>query len=205
MSRRSNSKYRVSRRLGVNLWGRDKDPSTKRNYPPGVHGPSTLGRKKLTDYGLQLRAKQRIKFHYDVTEKHLRSAYIRASNSKGDTAQNIIGVLESTLMSFVYRSGFAPTIFAARQRVSHGHFLINGKKANIASHRIYPGDVISVRPKSRDMGIFVEQINDKDYVAPSYLEIDKKNFSSTFVRVPSIDDVPMPFTPELNAVVEYYS
>jgi small subunit ribosomal protein S4 len=204
MSRRHTTKYKIDRRVGENIWGRPKSPVNKRNYKPGQHGQGR--RQKVSDFGMQLMAKQKLKFYYgDITEKQFRKTFDEANRMKGNSAENLIGLLECRLEAFVYRSKFVPTIFAARQFVNHGHVMLNGKKCNIGSVRLKPGDVVQVREKSRNMALVLEALGSPERDLPEYLEVDPKSMSATLVRVPELQDVPYPVQMEPSQVVEYYS
>jgi len=204
MSKRQESKYKINRRLGENLWGRDKSPVNKREYGPGQHGQR---RKKPTDFGTQLRAKQKLKGYYGtITERQFRKIYTEAFRKEGDTAENLIGLLERRLDAVVYRLKFAPTVFAARQMVSHGHVLINGKRANIASMMVKEGDEIELNPKMRENVQALEAVASQERQVPDYLEVvDQKTFKGKFVRTPKLSDVPYPVQMEPNLVIEFYS
>ena len=203
MSKRSSAKYKLDRRLGENIWGRPKSPVNKREYGPGQHGQRRKG--KMSDFGIQLRAKQKLKGYYgDVTEKQFKKAYEEASRMKGDTSQNLIGLLEQRLDAVVYRAKFAPTIWSARQIVNHGHIRVNGVKCNIASRRIKPGDVISLGDKAKEMALIVEAQSLSERDSPDYVAPDG-NAAVTFTRVPTLDEVPYPVKMEPNLVVEFYS
>jgi small subunit ribosomal protein S4 len=203
MSKRKSAKYKLDRRMGENIWGRPNSPVNKRAYGPGQHGQRRKG--KMSDYGLQLRAKQKLKGYYgDVTEKQFKSTYAEASRMKGDTSQNLIGLLEQRLDMVVYRAKFAPTIFSARQVVSHGHIYVNGVKCNIASRRISVGDVISLGSKAKEMALVIEAQGLAERDIPDYVQPDG-NDKITFNRVPKLDEVPYPVTMEPNLVVEFYS
>jgi small subunit ribosomal protein S4 len=204
MSKRHESKYKINRRLGENLWGRAKSPVNKREYGPGQHGQR---RKKPTDYGIQLLAKQKLKFYYgNITERQFRNTYEEATRKKGDNSENLIGLLERRLDAVVYRLKFAPTVFAARQLVSHCHVLVNGKKANIASMQIKEGDVIELKAKMRENVQVLEAVSSQERQVPDYLEVvDQKAFKGKFVRVPKLADVPYPVKMEPNLVIEFYS
>ncbi len=203
MSKRHSAKYKLDRRMGENIWGRPKSPVNRREYGPGQHGQRRKG--KTSDYGLQLKAKQKLKGYYgDVTEKQFRASYQAADRMKGDTSQNLIGLLERRLASVVYRAKFAPTVFAARQLVSHGHVYVNGTKCNIASRQIKPGDVISLGGKAQEMALVIEAQSLPERDIPDYLATDGAAKVS-FVRVPTLDEVPYPVKMEPNLVVEFYS
>ena len=204
MSKRHSVKYKIDRRLGENIWGRPKSPLNARAYGPGQHGQRRKG--KLSDYGLQLRAKQKLKGYYgSVTEKAFKRLYTEAQRVKGDTGENLIGLLESRLDAIVYRAKFVPTVFAARQFVNHGHVLVNGKRVNIPSYRVQPGDVVSVRERSRNMALVLEALQSGERDTPEYVQVDAKAMSATFVRAPELAEVPYPVKMEPNLVVEFYS
>jgi len=204
MTKRLRSKYKIDRRLGENIWGRPKSPVNKREYGPGEHGQRR--RQKTSDFGLQLRAKQKLKGHYgNITEKQFKSIYREAERVKGDTSENLIGLLERRLDAIVYRSKLVPTVFSARQFVNHGHVLVNGKKVNIPSYRCKVGDVIEVREKSRDMGLVLEATQSSERDTPDYLDVDHTKLKVGLNRIPVLSDVPYPVMMEPNLVIEYYS
>lgn len=197
-------KYKISRRLGVNLWGRAKDPIQTRNYPPGVHG-ATFGYRKKSDFGLQLFAKQQLKGYYAMTEKQFRKVYEKAAAMKGDTSENLVGQLERRLDMAVFRLNFAPTIFAAQQLVSHNHIKVNGKKVNIKSYLLNPGDEISVGEKSQEHQQVAQAIQDQEREIPGYFECDTAKFTGKFISVPTFADIPYAAQMSPNLVIEYYS
>jgi small subunit ribosomal protein S4 len=202
MTKRTSAKYKLDRRMGENIWGRPKSPVNKREYGPGQHGQRR--KSKLSDFGIQLKAKQKLKGYYgDVTEKQFRATYAEAVRMKGDTSQNLIGLLERRLDMVVYRAKFVPTIFAARQLVNHGHVLVNGKKCNIASARVSPGDVIELRQKAKDMALVIEAQSLAERETPEYVAVE--GTKATYVRVPTLDEVPYAVKMEPNLVVEFYS
>ena len=204
MTKRTSAKYKIDRRMGVNLWGRPKSPVERREYGPGQHGQRRKG--KLSDFGVQLRAKQKLKGYYgDISEKQFRKTYEEAARRKGDTPDQLIGLLESRLDAVVYRAKFVPTIFAARQFVNHGHVMVNGKRVNIPSYRCRVGDVIEVREKSKQMALVLEATQLAERDVPEYIEADHNKMVATFSRVPSLGDVPYPVLMEPNLVVEFYS
>ena len=204
MSKRKSAKYKLDRRMGENIWGRPNSPVNKRSYSPGQHGQRRKG--KMSDFGLQLRAKQKLKGYYgDLTEKQFRRIYAEAERVKGDTGENLIGLLERRLDAVVYRAKFVPTIFAARQFVNHGHVEVNGKRVNIASYRVKEGDVISIRERSRQLAIVLEAVGLPERDVPDYLEVDHNKMTATFVRAPGLGDVPYPVQMEPNLVIEYYA
>ena len=203
MTKRTTSKYKLDRRMGENIWGRPKSPVNKREYGPGQHGQRRKG--KLSDFGIQLRAKQKLKGYYgDVTEKQFRATYAEAVRMKGDTSQNLIGLLEMRLDMIVYRAKFAPTIFAARQLVNHGHVRVDGEKCNIGSRRIKPGQEISLAPKAQEMALVMEAQSLSERDIPDYVVPDGAS-KITFTRIPLLDEVPYPVKMEPNLVVEFYS
>ena len=204
MSKRKSAKYKLDRRMGENIWGRPKSSVNRRSYGPGQHGQRRKG--KLSDYGIQLRAKQKLKGYYgDLTEKQFRRIYGEAERVKGDTGENLVGLLERRLDAVVYRAKFVPTVFAARQFVNHAHVTVNGKSVNIPSYRVKEGDVIEVRQKSKQMALVLEAAQSSERDVPDYLEVDHSKMTCTFVRTPSLADVPYPVMMEPNLVVEYYA
>ena len=204
MSKRHSAKYKLDRRLGENIWGRPKSPVNKREYGPGQHGQRRKG--KLSDFGTQLRAKQKLKGYYgDLTEKQFRRIYAEAERVKGDTGENLVGLLERRLDAIVYRAKFVPTIFAARQFVNHGHVTVNGQRVNIASYRVKEGDVVAVRERSRQLAIVLEAVALTERDVPDYLEVDHNKMTATFVRTPALGDVPYAVQMEPNLVVEFYA
>lgn len=203
MNVRQTPKYKICRRLGENLWGRDKCPTNTNPTAPGQHGAR---RKKLTDYGIQLREKQKLKGYYgDVSESAFRRVFAEAVRRKGDTSENLIGLLESRLDAIVYRLNFVPTVFAARQFVNHKHVLVNGKVVNIPSYRCRPGDVIEVREKSRKVNMVIEAMDKMEREVPSYLSLEPSECKGTYNRLPVMDEVPYPVQMNPNLVVEFYS
>jgi len=204
MSKRHSAKYKLDRRMGENIWGRPKSPINKRAYGPGQHGQRR--KQKVSDFGLQLRAKQKLKGYYgNLTEKQFSKTYEEAARRKGNTAENLVGLLESRLDAVVYRAKFVPTPFAARQFVNHGHVLVNGKRVNIPSYRVKPGDVISVRERSRNMALVLEALQSGERDTPEYITMDGKAMSATFVRIPELAEVPYPVKMEPNLVIEFYA
>jgi small subunit ribosomal protein S4 len=204
VTKRTAAKYKIDRRMGENIWGRPKSPVNRREYGPGQHGQRRKG--KLSDFGTQLRAKQKLKGYYgDLTEKQFRRIYAEAERLRGDTGENLIGLLERRLDSIVYRAKFVPTIFAARQFVNHGHVTVNGKRVNIASYRVKEGDVVQVREKSRQLALVLEALGSPERDVPEYLAVDHSKLTAEFVRSPALNDVPYPVMMEPNLVVEYYA
>jgi small subunit ribosomal protein S4 len=204
VSKRTAAKYKIDRRMGENIWGRPKSPVNKREYGPGQHGQRR--KNKLSDFGTQLRAKQKLKGYYgDLTEKQFKRIYQEAARVTGDTGENLIGLLERRLDAVVYRAKFVPTIFAARQFVNHGHVTVNGKPVNIASYRVKEGDVVEVRQKSKQMAAILEAIALTERDVPDYIEADHSRLTARLLRVPGLTDVPYPVQMEPNLVVEYYA
>ena len=204
MTKRLNSKHKVDRRLKVNLWGRPKSPFNTRAYGPGQHGQSRQG--KPSDYGIQLQAKQKLKAYYgNINERQFRNIYKKASMLKGDTSENLIGLLEKRLDAVIYRAKFSTTIFSARQLINHGHVKVNGKKVNIASYSVNEEDTIEIRDKSKQLAIIDIALASKERETPEYIQMDEKNKKLKFVRVPKFEEVPYPIVMEPNLVIEYYS
>jgi len=203
MTKRLRSKYKLNRRLGENLWGRPKSPVNARDYGPGEHGQR---RRKPSDYGVQLLAKQRLRGYYgNITEKQFRRTYHEAVRRRGDTSENLIGLLEQRLDAVVYRMKFVPTVFAARQFVNHGHVSVNGRRVNIPSFRVREGDVIEVRDKAKQLASVLEAAELPERDIPDYVEVDHGRMKGTFTRIPKLADVPYPVQMEPNLVIEYYS
>lgn len=203
MSKRINAKHKIDRRLGVNLWGRPKSPFNKNENPPGQHGAR---RRKPSDFGIQLMAKQKLKGYYgNIGEKRFRKYYEEATRQRGDTGENLVGILEHRLDAVVYRAKFVPTVFAARQFVNHGHVLVNGRRVTVSSYRVRVGDVIEVRQKSREMPLVLEAIQSAERDIPEYLEVDHNKLTAGILRTPKLEDIPYPAQMEPNLVVEFYS
>ncbi len=204
MSKRISAKHKIDRRLGENIWGRPKSPLNKRAYGPGQHGQRRRG--KTSDYGTQLKAKQKLKGYYgSIGERQFNAIYREATRLKGDTSENLIGLLESRLDAIVYRAKFVPTVFASRQFVNHGHVRVNGRRVNVPSYRCRIGDVIEVREKSRDLPLVLDAAQSPEREIPDYLEVDTSKHSAKYVRVPVLSDVPFPVRMEPGLVVEFYS
>ena len=204
MSKRIQAKHKIDRRMGENIWGRPKSPVNRREYGPGQHGQRRKG--KLSDYGVQLRAKQKLKRYYaNIVEKQFRGIYDEAIRMKGDSGANMIGLLERRLDAIVYRSKFVPTIFAARQFVNHGHVKVNGKRVNIASYRVKVGDVVEVKDASKQMALVMEATGLAERDVPDYLEVDHNKMTAKLARVPAPAEVPYPVQMEPHLVVEFYS
>ena len=204
MTKRLNSKHKVDRRLKVNLWGRPKSPFNTRDYPPGQHGKGRKG--KTSDYGTQLQAKQKMKFYYgNINERQFRNIYLKAIQKKGNTTENLVGILERRLDTVAYRSKFAMTVFSARQLINHGHVKVNGKKVNIPSYLVKAEDTIEIKDKSKDLAIIVGSVDSKERDIPEYIKMDEKNKIATLIRVPKFSEIPYPTIMEPSLVIEYYS
>ncbi len=205
MSKRIRAKYKISRRIGASLWGRAKDPFNRRAYTPGQHGP-TKRRKKLSDFGLQLMEKQKLKGYYgNLTEKQFRRIYDEALRRRGDASENLVGLLESRLDAVIYRMGVVPTVFAARQFINHGHVKVNGRKVNIPSYRMKVGDEIEVKEKSRQIPMVMEAMQGADRNVPEYIQMDDAQLKAKFLRVPTLAEIPYAVVMEPNLVIEFYS
>ncbi len=203
MSKRVKSKYKINRRFGENLWGRPKSPVNIRDYRPGEHGQR---RRKASDYGLQLAAKQKLKGYYgNISERQFRRYYFEATRRRGDTSENLIGLLERRLDAVVYRMKFVPTVFASRQFINHGHIKVNGKRVNIPSYLVKESDVIEIREKSRDMNLVLDAIESAERDLPTYVEVNVKKRQGKFLQTPKLADVPYPVIMEPNLVIEFYS
>ena len=204
MTKRLNSKHKVDRRLKVNLWGRPKSPFNSRAYPPGQHGQSRSS--KPSDFGIQLHAKQKLKSYYgNMNERQFRNMYKKAIMKRGDTAENLIGLLERRLDAVIYRSKLSNTIFSSRQLINHGHVRVNGKKVNISSYQVKEEDSIEIRDKSKQLALIDIALANKEREVPEYLQLDEKNKKVKFVRIPKFEEVPYPIVMEPNLVIEYYS
>lgn len=204
MTKRVRAKYKIDRRMGENIWGRPKSPVNLRAYGPGQHGQQRKG--KLSDFGLQMRAKQKLKGYYgNITEKQFKKIFKEADRIKGDTSENIIGLLERRLDSVIYRAKFVPTVFSARQFINHGHVKVNGKRVNIASYLLKTGDLIELKEKSRSLEIVLRGIESTERDIPDYIECDQKKLTAKITRIPKLTEVPYPVQMEPNLVVEFYS
>ncbi len=204
MTKRTQAKYKIDRRMGENIWGRPKSPVNSREYGPGQHGQGR--RSKLSDFGIQLRAKQKLKGYYgNISEKQFRKIYAEANRIKGDTSENLIGLLEARLDAIVYRAKFVRTFFSARQFVNHGHVMVNGKKVNIPSYRVKAGDVVEIREKSRQIPMVIQGMASNERDVPEYLVLENNGTKVTFLRVPQLDEIPYPVQMEPNLIVEFYS
>jgi len=203
MTKRVTAKHKIDRRLGVNLWGRPKSPVNRRNYGPGQHGQQ---RSKPSDYGIQLRAKQKLKGYYgNINERQFRRLYEEAVRRRGDTSENLIELLERRLDAVIYRMKFVATVFAARQFISHGHVLVNGRRVNIPSYQLRDGDELVVVGRMKDNVNVALAIQSNERDVPEYIEVNHKDFKGRFIRGPKLADVPYPVSMEPNLVVEFYS
>ncbi|MFN0023563.1 MAG: 30S ribosomal protein S4 [Parvularculaceae bacterium] len=204
MTKRLSSKYKLDRRMAENIWGRPKSPVNKRETGPGMHGGAR--KQKVSDYGIQLKAKQKLKGYYgNINERQFEKVYNDAVSMRGNSAENLIGLLESRLDAVVYRAKFVPTVFAARQFVNHGHVKVNGRRTNISSFRCKPGDVIEVQEKAKNMALVLEALQSAERDIPDYVDVDPKKMTATYVRVPGLAEVPYAAKMEPNLVVEFYS
>jgi len=204
MTKRINAKHKIDRRLKVNLWGRPKSPFNTRAYPPGQHGQNKRG--KPTDYGIQLNAKQKLKGYYgNINERQFRNIYRQAITKRGDTTENLIGLLESRLDTVIYRAKLTPTVFAARQLINHGHIKVNKKKVNISSYLVKETDVIEIREKSKTLPVIDGSLSSNERDVPEYIQLDDKNKIVKLIRIPKFAEVPYPVIMEPSLVIEYYS
>ena len=203
MSKRQSSKYKINRRLGCNLWGRPKSPYNKREFGPGQHGQR---RRKPSDFGTQLQAKQKLKGYYgNIGEKQFRKYYEEAARRRGDTSEKLIELLERRLDALVYRAKFVPTVFAARQFVNHGHITVNGRRVNIPSYQLRDGDVVQIKAKSRELELVLQGVESPEREVPDYIEVNYKEMSASMTRAPKLADVPYPVQMEPHLVIEFYS
>jgi small subunit ribosomal protein S4 len=204
MTKRHEAKYKIDRRMGQNVWGRPKSPVNKREYGPGQHGQRR--KSKLSDYGVQLKAKQKLRGYYgNISEKQFRGIYTKARRQKGDTGAHMIGMLEQRLDAVVYRAKFVPTVFAARQFINHGHVKVNGKRVNIPSYQVKVNDVVEVKEASKQLALVLEARALAERDVPDYIEVDESKVSAKFIRIPALNEVPYAVTMEPHLVVEYYS
>jgi small subunit ribosomal protein S4 len=204
MTKRHQAKYKIDRRMGQNVWGRPKSPVNRREYGPGQHGQRRKG--KLSDYGVQLRAKQKLRGYYgNISEKQFRGIYEEAIRMKGDSGAHLIGLLERRLDAMIYRAKFVPTVFAARQFVNHGHVKVNGRRVTIASYRLKAGDQVEVRDKSKQLALVLEATGLGERDVPDYIEVDHSKMTAKLARIPTITEVPYPVMMEPHLVVEFYS
>ena len=204
MTKRAEAKYKIDRRLGQNIWGRPKSPVNRREYGPGQHGQRRKG--KPTDFGTQLKAKQKMKGYYgNISEKQFRKYYAEAIRQKGDSSQNLVGLLERRLDAVVYRCKFVPTVFAARQFVNHGHVRVNGRRVNIPSYQVKVGDAIELKDASKQMVVVLEAVQLAERDVPDYFDVDHSKMTAKMTRVPGLTEVPYPVHMEPNLVIEFYS
>src|ERR1700704_6713207 len=204
MTKSNQAKYKMDRRMGQNIGGPPKGPVNRREYGPGQHGQRRKG--KLSDYGVQLRAKQKLRGYYgNVSEKQFRGIYHEAIRLKGDSGENLIGLLERRLDAVIYRAKFVPTVFAARQFVNHGHVKVNGRRVNIASHQVKVGDTVELKEASKQLALVLEATGLGERDVPDYIEVDHSKMTAKLTRIPQITEVPYPVQMEPHLVVEFYS
>src|SRR5262249_34153280 len=204
MTKRHEAKYKIDRRMGQNVWGRPKSPVNRREYGPGQHGQRRKG--KLSDYGVQLRAKQKLRGYYgNISERQFHGIYDEAIRMKGDSGAHMIGLLERRLDAMIYRAKLVPTVFAARQFISHGHIKVNGRRVTIASYRVKVGDLVEVKEKSKQLAIVLESVALAERDVPDYIEVDHSKMTAKLIRIPQLTDVPYPVQMEPHLVVEFYS
>ncbi len=204
MTKRHQAKYKIDRRLGQNIWGRPKSPVNRREYGPGQHGQRRKG--KISDFGTQLRAKQKLKGYYgSISEKQFRGYYAEAVRLKGDSGENLVGLLERRLDAVIYRAKFVATVFAARQFVNHGHITVNGRRVNVPSYLVKAGDVVAVKEASRQLLIVLEAVALAERDVPDYVEADHGKMTAKFTRIPTLTDIPYGVQMEPNLVIEFYS
>ena len=204
MSKRIAAKHKIDRRLGQNIWGRPKSPVNNREYGPGQHGQRRKG--KVSDFGVQLRAKQKLKGYYaNISERQFKNIYYEAIRRSGDTSEHLVGLLESRLDAIVYRAKFVPTVHSARQFVNHGHVRVNGKRVTIPSYRCKPGDVVSLKDATKQLAVVLEAVQSGERDVPDYIDVDHNKMSATYTRRPGLADVPYPVQMEPHLVVEFYS
>jgi small subunit ribosomal protein S4 len=190
--------------MGENIWGRPKSPVNRREYGPGQHGQRRKG--KLSDFGVQLRAKQKLKGYYaNISERQFHSIYQEAVRERGDSSAILIGLLERRLDALIYRAKFVPTVFSARQFVSHGHVTVNGKRVTIPSYRVKVGDTVALKEKARGLAIALEASQSTERDVPDYLEVDHTKMTAKMLRVPGLAEVPYPVQMEPHLVIEFYS
>ena len=202
--KRLSSKYKIDRRLGCNLWGHPKSPYNTRQTGPGQHGGGRRG--KMSDYGLQLNAKQKLKGYYgNIGEKRFRRYYDEANRLRGDTGQNLIGLLERRLDAVVYRAKFVPTVFSSRQFISHKHIKVNGQIVTIPSYQVKEGDVIEICEKSRQVPMVLEAVASVERDVPEYVDVADNGYKATCLGIPRLEDVPYAVELEPQLVVEFYS
>ena len=204
MTKRIRAKYKIDRRMGENIWGRPKSPVNLRSYGPGQHGQ--MRRSKLSDFALQMRAKQKLKGYYgNINERQFKNIFKEAVRIQGDTSENIIGLLERRLDALIYRAKFVPTVFSARQFISHGHVKVNGSRVNIPSYRLKTGDIVEIKDKSKSLELVLNGQDSSERDVPDYIECDQKKLTAKLTRIPTLDEVPYPVQMEPNLVVEFYS
>ena len=204
MTKRTEAKYKIDRRMGENIWGRPRSPFNRREYGPGQHGQRRKG--KATDFGTQLKAKQKVKAYYgNISERQFHKYYVEALRMKGDSSANLIGLLERRLDAVIYRAKFVPTVFAARQFVNHGHIRVNGRRVNVASYQVKVGDVVEIKEPSRQLAMVLESVGLAEREVPDYIEVDRARGTAKLNRIPGLSEVPYPTHMEPSLVIEFYS
>ena len=204
MTKRSEAKYKIDRRLGQNIWGRPKSPVNRREYGPGQHGQRRKG--KLSDFGVQLRAKQKLKGYYaNISERQFHALYVEARRLKGDSGEHLVGLLERRLDTVVYRAKFVPTMFAARQFINHGHVKVNGRRVNIGSYMLKIGDVVELKESSKQLALVLEAVQLGERDVPDFIEVDHSKMTAKYARIPNLSDVPFAVQMEPHLIVEFYS
>jgi len=204
MARYTGPKARVSRRLGINIWGTEGETKAldRRPYPPGEHG-RTRRRSQNSEYLVQLQEKQKARFTYGITERQFRNTYDEAARQRGVTGENLLRLLELRLDNIVYRAGWAATRPQARQFVSHGHINVNGRRVNVPSFRARKGDAIELRPKAREMVTIRWNLDVLDRAAPMWLDAGDSGQQVTVREVPIREQIEIPVREQL--IVELYS
>ncbi|MFA7692302.1 MAG: 30S ribosomal protein S4 [Candidatus Hydrogenedentes bacterium] len=202
MAKYCGPKHRLSRRVGKCIWGRPGSPAEKRPYPPGQHG-KTL-RRKLSVYGIQLLEKQKVRMYYGgIMERQMRRIFAQAKRLDGNTGTNLMILLESRLDTVVWRLGYAPTIFSARQMVNHCHILVDGEKVNIPSFLVKPGMTISIRERSRKIPMIQNGVENPPHELPEYLEREAKSYEGKMISTPNINNFPVEF--DTTSIIGFYS
>src|SRR5271167_2625255 len=204
MTKRAEAKYKIDRRMGENIWGRPRSPFNKREYGPGQHGQRRKG--KATDFGTQLKAKQKVKGYYgNISERQFHKYYVEAIRIRGDSSAILIGLLERRLDTVIYRAKFVPTVFAARQFVNHGHIKVNGRRVNIPSFQVKVGDLVEIKESSKQLALVLEANALAERDVPDYVEVDHAKGAAKLTRYPGLSEVPYPTRMEPNLVIEFYS
>ena len=205
MAKINTPRGKLVRKFGENIFGNPKYDRllNRKPYGPGQHAQTRRG--KISNYGTQLQEKQKIKFMYGLLEKQFRITFKKAEKLKGETGTNMLQLLESRLDTVIYRAKFAPTVFAARQMINHGHIKVNKKRVNISSYVVKSSDLIEIRDKSKKLTVIDGSLQSKERDVPEYIQLDNKNKTAKLVRIPKFSEVPYPVIMEPNLVIEYYS